>query len=110
MIMNFQDAAARFEHSGAGTDDFKRLYKDAFELMSSDAENAGLYFVIGVAAHSYVTLYEDQGVSGDFSDQAKAVLVGFNTRILRALGADPATRLRLLGEVATEYQLRVHEF
>ena len=108
--MNFQDAAVRFEHSGAGTDDFKRLYKDAFELMSSDAENAGLYFVIGVAAHSYVTLYEDQGVSGDFSDQAKAILVGFNATILRALAADPATRLRLLGEVATDYQLRVHEF
>ena len=108
--MKFQDAAARFEHSGAGTDDFKRLYKDAFELMSNDAENAGLYFVIGVAAHSYVTQYEDQGVSGEFADHAKAVLVGFNKNISQALASDAKTRLALLGEVATEYQLRVHEF
>ena len=108
--MNFQEAAARFEQSGAGTDDFKRLSKDAFELMSDDAGNAGLYFVIGVVAHSYVTQYEDQGVSGEFSDQAKAVLVGFNRKINQALASDAATRLELLGEVASEYQLRVHEF
>ena len=30
--MNFQDAAERFGNSGAGTDDFKRLYKDMFDL------------------------------------------------------------------------------
>ena len=38
--MNFQDAADRFGNSGAGTDDFKRLYKDMFELMGRDTANA----------------------------------------------------------------------
>jgi hypothetical protein len=108
--MNFQETAARFEHSGAGTDDFKHLSKDAFELMSSDTGNAGLYFVIGVAAHAYVTQYADQGVTKEFAEHAKAILVGFNKKISQALTSDANTRLLLLGEVATEYQLRVTEF
>ena len=108
--MNFQDAADRFGNSGAGTDDFKRLYKDMFELMSRDTANAGLYFVIGTAAHSYVAQYEDQGVSSEFSDRAKEILVGFNNKIAQALTADASTRLAVLGEVAAEYQLRVAEF
>ncbi len=108
--MNFQEAAARFEHSGAGTDDFKLLYKSAVELMGSDVENAALYFVIGVAAHSYVTQYEDQGVTAEFADQAKSVLVGFNKKISQALDADFKARLALLSEVATEYQFRVNQF
>ena len=108
--MNFQDAADRFRNSGAGTDDFKRLYKDMFDLMSRDTANAGLYFVIGTAAHSYVAQYEDQGVSGEFSDRAKEILVGFNRKISLALDSDAATRLAILGEVAAEYQLRVAEF
>ena len=32
--MTFQDTATRFEQSDAGTDDFKRLYKEAFEQMN----------------------------------------------------------------------------
>ena len=108
--MNFQNAAERFGNSGAGTDDFKRLYKDMFELMSRDTTNAGLYFVIGTAAHSYVAQYEDQGVSSEFSDRAKEILVGFIQKIGQALAADAGTRLAILGEVAAEYQLRVAEF
>ena len=108
--MNFQDAADRFANSGAGTDDFKRLYKDMFELIGRDAQNAGLYFVIGTAAHSYVAQYEDQGVSSEFSDRAKEILVGFNNKIGQALTADASTRLAVLGEVAAEYQLKVPEF
>lgn len=108
--MDFQNAADRFGNSGAGTDDFKRLYKDMCELMSRDTANAGLYFVIGTAAHAYVAQYEDQGVSSEFSDRAKEILVGFNRKISQALAADAATRLAILGEVAAEYQLRVAEF
>lgn len=108
--MDFQNAADRFGNSGAGTDDFKRLYKDMFELMGRDTANAGLYFVIGTAAHAYVAQYEDQAVSSEFSDRAKEILVGFNRKISRALAADAATRLAILGEVAAEYQLRVAEF
>ena len=108
--MTFQETAATFEQSGGGTDDFKRLYKEAFHLMKTDTENAGLYFVIGVAAHAYVIQYEDQGVSTEFADKAKGFLVDFNQKICQALTADTATKLALLGEIATQYQFDIPEF
>ena len=108
--MNFQETAVRFEQSDAGTDDFKRLYKDAFELMKSDSANAALYFVIGVAAHAYVIQYEDQAVTSELAESAKATLVGFGKKICRALAADAATRLALVGEIASEYQFHVTNF
>ena len=108
--MTFQETAAQFEKSDGGTDDFKRLYKEAFELMKGDSANAGLYFVIGVAAHAYVMRYEDQAVTMELAESAKAALVGINTKILQAIAADATTRLKLLGEVASEYQFRVTSF
>lgn len=108
--MTFQTTAAQFEHSGGGTDDFKRLYKEAFDLMKSDSANAALYFVIGVAAHAYVIRYEDQAVTTELAESAKATLVGFCRKLEQALAGDPAARLALLGEVASDYQFRVSSF
>ena len=108
--MTFQETAATFEQSGGGTDDFKRLYKEAFHLMKTDTENAGLYFVIGVAAHAYVIKYEDQAVTAELAENAKAALVGFNAKICAALSADAVKRLALLGEVACGYQFDVSNF
>ncbi|MBP8867746.1 MAG: hypothetical protein KBG62_06555 [Propionivibrio sp.] len=108
--MNFSQVAERFAQSGAGTDDFKRLYKEAFELMKSDSPHAALYFVIGSIAHAYVIQYEDQGVSTEFADKAKGFLVDFNQKICQALTADTATKLALLGEIATQYQFDIPEF
>ncbi len=108
--MTFQDTTAQFEKSAGGTDDFKRLYKESFQLMKNDVDNAALYFVVGVAAHAYVIQYEDQAVTQEFAENAKATLAGFCQKICRALAADPATRLRLLGEVASDYQFRVTGF
>jgi hypothetical protein len=108
--MTFQEIAAEFERSYGGTDDFKRLYKGAHELMRSDDANAALYFVIGVAAHAYVLKYEDQAVTTELAESAKATLVGFNGKICRALASDAATRLALLGEVVCDYQFRVSCF
>ena len=108
--MNFQDTATRFERAESGTDSFKILAKDAYQAMKDDAANAGLYFVIGVAAQSYVRRYEDQGVAPEFADRAKAILVGYHAKILPALAADAATRLRLLGEVAVDYEWLVQDF
>ena len=78
--------------------------------MKSDSANAALYFVIGVAAHAYVVQYEDQGVAPDISEAAKKALVSYCTKIGQALAADPATRLALLGEVASAYQFEIHNF
>lgn len=108
--MNFQDIAAHFSHMESGTDSFKTLSKNSFELMNSDPDNAGLYFVIGVAAQSYVRKYDDQGVTPEFADHAKAILSGYNAKICQALACDPATRLRLLGEVTIDYEWHVRDF
>ena len=108
--MAFQHLADSFEKSGAGTDDFKRLYKGAFELMKTDSANAALYFVIGVAAHAYVLKYEDQGVSIEISEAAKTALVAYNAKISQALSADASTRLAVLGEVASDYQFQIPNF
>lgn len=108
--MNFQDIAAHFAHMESGTDSFKMLAKDSFLLMNSDPDNAGLYFVIGVAAQSYVRKYEDQGVTPEFADHAKVIMNGFNQKICQGLQSDPATRLHLLGEVAIDYEWTVRDF
>lgn len=108
--MKFADIAERFGNSASGTDAFKIFYKSAFDLMKSDPENAGLYFVVGIAAQSFVRRYEDQGISTEFAEQAKATLDGFNTKLIQALQAEPAERLHLLAEVAIDYEWNVSSF
>ena len=109
-IMNFQAVAAQFAAAESGTDSFKSLYKEAFRLVETDADNAGLFFVIAVIAQAYVRRYEDEAVPIELADRAKALLEKFNARIVQGLGADAATCLRLLGEVAQEYQVEVADF
>ena len=108
--MTFDEEAGRFEAAASGTDSFKQLYKAAFRLMTQDPANAAFFFVIGVAAHGYVLQYEDQGVSPEFADQAKAIVVAFNHKIAQALVSPADVGLRLLGEVTADYQFKVHEF
>ncbi|VTU42681.1 hypothetical protein [Variovorax sp. RA8] len=108
--MDFKDIAQRFERAESGTDAFKAFYKEAFQLMKTDPENASLYFVVGIAAQSYVRTYEDQGVAAEFADRAKATLVGFNAKLIEALASEPAMRLKLLSEVATDYEWHVADF
>ena len=54
--------------------------------------------------------YADQGVAPEFADKAKAILGGYNAKIVEALAADAGTRLRLLGEVALDYEWQVQDF
>ena len=108
--MNFLEVSQRFEQAESGTDSFKILSKDTFQLMTLDPENAGLYFLIGTVARAYVRRYEDQGVSPAFADQAKTTVVGYTTKINQALSAEPMARLRLLGEVAIDYEWHMHDF
>ena len=78
--------------------------------MTEDPANAAFYFVIGVAGHGYVVRYEDQGVSPEAADKAKAIVVGFNKKVAQALASPPAIGLQLLGEVTSDYQFNVHDF
>ena len=108
--MSFDEIARRFAVSPSGTDLFKAFYKDAFEIMKTDVENAGLYFVVGIAAQSFVRKYEDQGLTADFVDGAKNILVSMNQKLILAMASEPATRLRMLGEVAIAYEWDVSTF
>jgi hypothetical protein len=102
--MTFKEITQRFARSESGSDSFKQFYKDAFDLMKQDPDNAGLYFVVGIAAQTYVIKYEDQAVDPEFADRVKVTLEGFNARLLAALDMAPADRLRVLGEVAVDYE------
>ena len=108
--MRFEDIATRFERAESGTDSFKVLFRNAFELMKGDPDNAGLYFVVGIAAQAYVRRYEDEGVTPEFANRAKAILVDYNAKIAEALASDAQSRLRLLSEVAIDYEWRVTDF
>lgn len=108
--MTFKEITERFARSESGSDSFKLFYKEAFELMKTDPGNAGLYFVVGVAAQTYVIKYEDQAVDPEFADRAKATLEGFNQRLLDALDMEPLDRLKVLGQVAVEYEWEVDAF
>lgn len=108
--MTFKEITERFARSESGSDSFKLFFKEAFELMKSDPDNAGLYFVVGVAAQTYVIKYEDQAVDPEFADRAKATLESFNRRLLEALDMEPLARLRVLGQVAVEYEWKVDAF
>ncbi|TAN27196.1 MAG: hypothetical protein EPN31_11680 [Castellaniella sp.] len=102
--MTFKEITQRFAQSESGSDSFKQFYKDAFQLMKQDPANAGLYFVVGIAAQTYVIKYEDQEVAPEFADRVKATLESFNSRLLAALDMAPAERLKALGEVAVDYE------
>ncbi len=52
--MTFKAITQRFAQSESGSDSFKQFYKEAFDLMKADPDNAGLYFVVGIAAQTYV--------------------------------------------------------
>lgn len=108
--MKFSDLSAEFEAALAGTNSFKSLYKEVIKLMNEDRSNAALYLPIVVAARAYVLRFEDQAISADLADRAKAILVGFNKKILEALVADPERRYSLLSEVSAEYELDVKDF
>jgi hypothetical protein len=108
--MSFAEIAERFSTLPSSTDSFKVFYKSVFELMKTDAENAGLYFVVGIAAQSFVRNYEDQGLSAEFVDGAKALLVGMNDKLLAALACPADERLRVLGEIAVQYEWHVTDF
>ena len=75
--------------------------------MTDDPANVAFYFVIGVAARGYVVQYKDQGVSLEFADKAKAIVVSFNKKITQALASPAEAGLWLLGEVTAEYQFNV---
>jgi len=108
--MDFPAIAQAFAAADSGSDAFKTLYKDVFALMQTDPANAALYFVIGTAAQAFVRQWEDQEITAAFADRAKAILMRYNATLAQALAAPADERLRLMGEVAIDYEWAVRDF
>lgn len=108
--MTFNDIADRFVRAESGSDFFKDFYKEAFLRMKSDPENASLYFVVGIAAKSYVQHHEDQGVPPELADRAKTTMVEYSAKVIQALTSEPAQRFRLLSEISLDYEWNLTDF
>ena len=108
--MTFDELAANFRNSPSSIDAVKLLYRGAYELMKTEVDNAGLYFVIGVAGQSFVRSWDDQELTVEFLDKSKSEIEGLLDTLLRALHSEPAEKLRLLGQAATEYEWHIKGF
>ena len=80
--MTFDEIKERFAGAGTGTDAFRGLYNETFELMNADKENAAVYFLIGVAVD----------------------------KIAFALHQPAEDKIKIASEVASEYHWKVTSF
>lgn len=102
--MNFSDITLAFAESIPGTDAFERIKNQTRALIDQDPPNACAYYLIYGFARSYVLLYEDQAVSPDFADGAKAQLLSYLRRIEESLVADdPNDMLATLSGIVSHY-------
>ncbi|STV85514.1 Uncharacterised protein [Klebsiella michiganensis] len=108
--MTFDEIKERFAGAGTGTDAFRGLYNETFELMNADKENAAVYFLIGVAARSYVLRYDDQAVDPNFAEQSKQTMSALVDKIAFALHQPAEDKIKIASEVASEYHWESHQF
>lgn len=108
--MDFKTVSEIFLESSIGTDSFRELYKNSFLLMKEDQENAIIYHLIGTMARSYVLVYDDQPIKPENALKSKALFEHYNNKILKALEGDAESRLKIVSEIAIEYQNDIHDF
>lgn len=108
--MTFEAIKERFALAGTGTDAFRELYNGLFELMNTDKDNAVAYFLLGVAARSYVLRYDDQAVDPDFAEQSKQTMSTFVEKIAFALRQPAIEKMKIVSEVASDYHWKVSNF
>ena len=104
--MMFSALLEQFQNLSSGSDAFKQL-KNQCEAhilnVDSDLEKSTLFLVYGFAKN-YVLLYEDQGVTAEFSAAAKAQLLGYMQQLNDALqSGDKSLILDALNQVTVEY-------
>ncbi|MCC8378165.1 MULTISPECIES: hypothetical protein [Xenorhabdus] len=108
--MIFDEIKDRFASAGIGTDAFRELYRETFDLMNEDKDNAVIYFLVGVAARSYVLRYDDQEVDPDFAEQSKILMEGFVEKIALSLKQSFEKRIKIASEVASDYHWKTSSF
>lgn len=102
----FSALLEQFQNLSSGSDAFKQL-KNQCEAHISNAdshlEKSSLFLIYGFAKN-YVLLYEDQGVTAEFSAAAKTQLLGYMQQLNDALqSADKSLILDALNQVTVEY-------
>lgn len=108
--MTFGDAVEKFECSESGTDSFKFLHRALLKLMQTDPANAAAYYILGTAAHNYVSRYEDQGVDPATADAAKASLLDLCKRFIAVADAASQEKFSVLSSIANDYEWKIVSF
>lgn len=108
--MTFMDAVEIFECSESGTDTFKYLHQALLKLMQTDPANAAAYYILGAAAHNYVSRYEDQGVEPATADAAKASLLDLCKRFIAVSDASSEEKFSTLNSIAIDYEWKISSF
>lgn len=101
--MTLTKLIAQFQNEQPGTDAYQQIKAVCLELVSEDPSNAAAYYLIASFARSYVMLYEEEAVTLDTANKAKAQLLDYLTRIHGAQNALPESRLSTLNSIAIDY-------
>ena len=87
-MKSLTEVIAQFENSLAGTDTYKVLKAACLNLIKQDPHHAAAYYPIFVFARSYVILYEEEAVTFETANKAKAQMLDYLKRIESALSSD----------------------
>ncbi|MES2536504.1 MAG: hypothetical protein V4632_11595 [Pseudomonadota bacterium] len=103
-MTNLTEALLQFQNSQPGTDAYKELKAACLNLIKGDPHNAAAYYLIAGFARSYVILHEEEAVTFEMANAAKAQMLDYLRRIesiLTSLSAD--ARMSSLNSIVLDY-------
>jgi hypothetical protein len=102
--MNLTELISQFEGQPPGTDAYKQIKTVCLNLASEESANATAYYLIANFARSYVLLYEEEAVTFDIANKAKAQLLDYLKRIHGvSQNASAEARLSTLNAITLDY-------
>jgi hypothetical protein len=102
--MNLTGLIAQFQGQQPGTDAFQQIKTGCLNLVGEDPVNATAYYLIASFARSYVLLYEEEAVTFDIANRAKAQMLDYLKRIHDvSQNASAETRLSTLNSITLDY-------
>lgn len=102
--MNLTELIAQFEGQQPGTDAYEQIKTVCLNLVGEDSANATAYYLIANFARSYVLLYEEEAVTFDIANKAKAQMLDYLKRIHNvSQNASAEARLSTLNSITLDY-------
>jgi hypothetical protein len=102
--MNLTEVITQFQDTPPGTDAYKEVKAACLNLIKGDPHNAAAYYLIVGFARSYVILYEEEAVTFDTANKAKAQMLDYMRRIESALTSNShEARLSSLNSIVLDY-------